>query len=257
LLEYSITHNNALANKLGWSGSLSAERPLEFAKLESAEAWEGRAEHARRRGALRNATECVARGLRIQRTAGLFRERGEIELAEKRFEAAVASFTSAIELDAKNAQYHIERAEANLALKAKNNFAADYEAAIELDPDNLELIRDYGWGLFNLGEFGRSRDMFEHLSQRESAKSGAPSAEALLGMAAALWEVSRNAEALDYFKKALAAAPEYRDTEKLSASRKTEAEMRTVEALSKAVTTGVPESPKKSPTPKLQVISGG
>ncbi|KAI8608576.1 hypothetical protein BC830DRAFT_1071890 [Chytriomyces sp. MP71] len=146
---------------------------------------EGKAEDRKAR-----AEECKAQGNKL--------------MADKKFKAAVAKYTEAIELDGSNAVYYANRAAAYSQDEDYANAVEDSKRAIEVDPDYSKAYSRMGHAHFCLGNYQDAVESYEtglRLDPGNTAmKQSLASAKAKLGEVAPAASPSSN-------KKGAAANP--------------------------------------------------
>ncbi|KAJ3031258.1 UNVERIFIED_CONTAM: hypothetical protein HDU68_005597 [Siphonaria sp. JEL0065] len=82
-------------------------------------------------------------------------------MAEKKYKAAIAKYTEAIELDASNAVYYANRAAAYSQDGDHANAVEDSKLAIEVDPDYSKAYSRMGHAYFCLGNYTEAIEAYE------------------------------------------------------------------------------------------------
>jgi tetratricopeptide (TPR) repeat protein len=93
-----------------------------------------------------------SKGLKPEYVADGYNNRGISERALKKFDAAVADYSKAIELFPKNARYYVNRANAELNLGKTDEALADYQGSISVDPKNALAYANRGNYFLGIGK---------------------------------------------------------------------------------------------------------
>ena len=96
--------------------------------------------------------------------------RGNQMMAARQFAAAVAAYTSAIDLEP-NAVFYANRAAAHFKLGNYDSVAADSKRAIELDPDYVKAYVRWAKALQKQSEFPKAHALFDIARSRLHAKN--------------------------------------------------------------------------------------
>jgi len=93
--------------------------------------------------------------------AEALKQAGNQQMTAKSFDAAIESYTKAIDVDGSNPVYYSNRAAAYSSQGDQHSAVADAEKALELDPGFTKAYHRLGYAHFSLGQYKEAQSAFQ------------------------------------------------------------------------------------------------